>query len=174
MAAKTYNRIEEARRPVGGIIERLGPPPLERDYPTVEYILESRRPVRCLPRSESVNMREDRDFSKMGIDAFRWGYVHQLEPISSVEGRDVEWIGALQVRHPKAGLKLPDKYDGISDDELADRYWCGTLSKNPSVEYVTKAAKVVSVEEHLSPVRISGLDEALRQVAAYDEKTSNS
>src|SRR5271155_4435249 len=101
MAAKTYNRIEKDKRPFGGIFTRSGPPPLNQDYPVVESILERRRPAECLSRSESVNMREDRDFSMMGIDTFDNGYVHQLEPLGPVETRDVVWIGALQARYPK-------------------------------------------------------------------------
>lgn len=44
MAAKTYNRIEKDRRPLGDIITRSGPPPLDQDYAIVEAILERRRP----------------------------------------------------------------------------------------------------------------------------------
>jgi hypothetical protein len=80
VAADTYNRIERHKRHVGQLITRSGPPPLERDYAVVEAILESRRPAERLSRSESVNMRRDRDFSLMGIDSFDNGYVHQLEP----------------------------------------------------------------------------------------------
>jgi hypothetical protein len=176
MGDKTYNRIEEARRVVDDIIARCGPPPLERDYATVECILERRRPDKCLPRSESVNMREDRDFSMMGIDAFDSGYIHQLKPLGTVEERDVKWIGALQVRHPKPNIRIncPDKYEGVSDNDLADWYWCGKLSDIPSVEYVTEKARVVSVDEHPSPVHPSKLDEALKQVSAYDQKIFNS
>jgi hypothetical protein len=174
MAVKTYNRIEKDKRPVGDIITRSGPPPLEQDYAVVEAILGSRRPAKCLSRSESVNMREDRDFRMMGIDTFNNGYVHRLEPLGPVEARDVEWIGALQARYPKSGLNLCDKYNGVSDDELADRYWRGELSGRPSVEHATKEAKVVSVEDQLSPVRPSKMAEALKRVAAYDEKSAKS
>lgn len=170
MAAKTYNRIEENQRELGTIITRRGPPPLGKDYSTVEQILERRRPKRCLPRSQSVNMRDDRDFSMMGIDTFDRGYVHQLEPLSKVEERDVEWIGALQVRYSRSELKLTDKYKCITDDQLADRYWNGTLSESPSVEYATEEARVVSVEEDLSPVRPSRWEVALRQVAENGNK----
>lgn len=166
MAAKTYNRIEPSKRSLGGIITRSGPPPLEQDYAIVEAILESRRPSQCLPRSESVNMREDRDFSLMGID-FDAGYVHQLEPLGTIEARDVEWIGALQRRYPKQGLHLPDKYPGVPDEELADRYWRGELSVSPSIEIAAKEAKVVSVEVQLSPVRPSSWADALKHVTAY-------
>lgn len=116
-------------------------------------------------------MREDRDFSLMGINTFNHGYVHQLEPLGPVEARDVEWIGALQRRYSKPSLKLSDKYPGVTDDELADRYWRGTLSAKPSVELATKEAKVVSVEDQLSPVRPSSWAEALNQVAAYDKSS---
>ena len=164
MLAKTYKRIEKDKRPVGEVITRSGAPPLEKDYAAVETILESRRPSRCLSRSESVNMREDRDFSLMGID-FDSGYVHLVEPLGPVEARDVKWIGALQARYPKGGLTLRDKYCGVSDDELADRYWRGERSAEPSVEHVTNEARVVSVDDELSPVRPSKWTEALKQVA---------
>lgn len=155
MAAKTYNRIEGNKRTPGDIITRSGPPPLDKDYAGVEAILERRRPPECLSRSESVNMREDRDFSLMGIDTIEQGYVHQLEPLGPVEARDVEWIGALQRRYPKRTLNLKDKYPGVSDDELAERYWSGELSASPSIEFAAKEAIVVSVEDELSPVRPS-------------------
>jgi hypothetical protein len=170
MAAKMYNRIEKDRRPLGDIIMRSGPPPLSQDYAVVEKILESRRPPACLSRSESVNMREDRNFSLMGIDTIDAGYVHQIEPLGPVEARDVEWIGALQRRYPKRGLNLTDKYPSVSDDELADRYWRGELSASPSIEIAAKEAKVVSVEEQLSPVRPSPWADVLKQVAAHDNK----
>jgi hypothetical protein len=162
MAAKTYNRIEEVKRAVGCVITRSGTPPLAQDYAVVECILESRRPAKCLSRSLSVNMREDRDFSMMGIGTFTCGYVHQLEPLGPVEARDVVWIGALQVRFPKSGLTLPDRYPGLSDDELADRYWRGELSVKPSVEHATKEARVVSVDDVLSRVRPSKWEAVLK------------
>jgi hypothetical protein len=174
MVAKTYNRIEKDKRLVGDVITRNGPPPLDKDYAVVEAILESRRPAECLSRSESVNMRDDRDFSMMGIHTFEKGYVHQVEPLGAVEARDVEWIGALQARYPKGGLNLPDKYRGVSDDELADRYWRGERSARPSVEHATKKAKVVSREDELSLVHPSKLEEAFKQVAAHYKKIPNS
>lgn len=172
MKVKTYNRIEKIRRELGSIITRRGTPPLEEDFPTVESILEKRRPNGCLSRSESVNMREGRDFSRMGIDTFENGYVHQIEALSAVEKRDVAWIGALQGRYPKGNLKHTEKYKNLSDDQIADRYWDGALSENPSWEYATAKAKVVSVEGDLSPVRPAQLKDALKRVAEYGNNHS--
>lgn len=165
---KTYNRIEGDKRKVGDIITRSGPPALHNNYPKVEEILERNRPASCVPRGESVNMRPDRDFKAMGIDKFDYGYVHQVEPIDPVEVRDIEWIGALQARYPKSGVRLPEKYPGVSDDELAQRYWRGELSKKPRTEYATRSAKVLSVEDELT--RVNGpheMEDALKKVAEY-------
>lgn len=167
---KTYNRIEENKREVGFRMTRNSPAALEKDYPTVEAILERRRPEGCVSRRNSVNMREDRDFRTMGIEGFEHGYVHQLEPTKPVEVRDVVWIGALQARYPKNNLPLRDQYPGVSDDELADRYWRGELSASPSTECVTEEAIVISVEDKLSPVRPRVMADAMRQVFAYDKK----
>jgi hypothetical protein len=109
----------------------------------------------------------------MGINAIDHGYVHQLEPLGPVEARDVEWIGALQRRYLKKNLKLTDKYPGVSDDELADRYWRGELSASPSIEIATKEAKVVSVEDELSPVRPSKWGDALKHVAIDGSRDSD-
>ena len=53
---------------------------------------------------------------------------------------------------------------------LADHYWRGDPSANPSFEYATKAVKVIAVEDELSPVAPSRWAEALERVAAYDKK----
>ena len=168
---KTYNRIEGNKRKVGDIITRSGPPALHNNYPKVEEILERNRPASCVPRGESVNMRPDRDFKAMGIDQFDQGYVHQVEPIHPVAVRDIAWIGALQVRYPKPGLVLPEKYPDVSDDELAQRYWREQLSEKPKTEYATRSAKVLSVEDKLT--RVNGpheMEEALKRVAANGKK----
>lgn len=169
MTAKTYNRIAKDKKPIGHVFTRSGPPPLEKDYALVETLLERRRPKDKLSRNEAVNMRNDRNFSMMGIDAYDHGYVHEVEPVGEVTEHDVEWIGALQRRYPKSGVNLPDKYPKLSDDEIVDRYWNGTKSASPSMEFHAKEAKVVAVDDELSPVRPpSGMAKALDEVRAYD------
>lgn len=167
MERKIYKRIEKQQLQLGNIITRDCAPPLAEDYPCVESILESQRPDGCLSRSKSVNMRDDRDFSRMGIDTFEEGYVHEIEPLTAVEKRDVTWIGVLQARYPKGNLKLTEKYTSLSDKQVADNYWGGTLSDNPALEYATEKAKVVFVEFDLSPVRPDQLADAFKQVAEH-------
>jgi hypothetical protein len=166
---KKYYRMEKVPREVGDIFMRSGDPPLAGNHPHVELILARQKPEMCLPRGESINMREDRDFLLMGIEGDS-GYVHELEPLCPVETRDVAWIGALQERYPSGTRPPRDNCPGLSDDQIASRYWSGSLSDKPSLEFATKKAKVISVDEEPSLVRPSPFAEALKQVRAFEKK----
>lgn len=166
-AASAYYRIEKDRKPIGYTFHRSGPAPLEKGFPLLEALLEQRRPEDKLSRKKAVNMRNDRDFSMMGIDTFDLGFVHQVEPNGSVTEHDVAWIGALQRRQLNGTVTLKDKYPNLSDNELVDKYWSGVRSSSPSMEFHTLEAVVVSVDTDPSPLRPSRMEDALKKVRAF-------
>lgn len=168
--AKSYNRIAKGKKPIGYVFRRNGTAPLAKDYAKVEDILERYKPTEKLSRNEAVNMRDDRNFSMMGIDAYDEGYVHQVQPLGDVTEHDVEWIGALQRRYPKSGMPIKEKYADLSDQELAENYWNGVKSKFPSMEFHATEATVINVDDQPLAVRPSAMEEALRMVRAYDCK----
>jgi hypothetical protein len=152
MSNKTYYRIAKRKYAKGEIIKGREKRPLEDKEPLVEEILEQRRPVDCPDRGDSVYMREEREFSTVGV-TYDEGYVHEVEPIGKVDKRDLTWIGAIQRRHYKNALLRNNEYPTFSDTEIADKYWSGEASDKPLWEWVVKEAKVIDVDNDLSRVR---------------------
>jgi hypothetical protein len=152
MSSKIYYRIAKTRYATGDVMKGLGERPLQSTEPSVEDILEQRRPTHCPYRGDSVYMREDRRFSRVGVP-FSEGYVHEVEPIGDVYKRDLAWIGILQRRHHKNPHLQRNEHPELSDAEVADKYWAGEASDNACWEYVANEAKVVDVDKDLSPVR---------------------
>jgi hypothetical protein len=156
--ARKYNRIEKQQKPIGHIFGPTGVFPLGAETPEVEECLERNRPAHCLRRDNCVYMREDRDFSRMGL-SYAEGYVHQINPIGPVEQRDVTWIGYLQLllnRNPRIRAVSEEQRmarHGLTNDELAQRYWQGMVSSTPNLEQVTSQAEVVEVDSFLSSVK---------------------
>lgn len=151
MSTKTYYRIAEKKYAKDGITKGRGTRPLE-DEPLVEEILEKQRPADCPDRGDSVYMREEREFSTVGVP-YDEGYVHTVEPIGKVDKRDLAWIGVIQRRHHRNERLLKEPCPELSDAQLADKYWSGEASNKPSWEWVAKEAKVVDVDSDLSHVR---------------------
>jgi hypothetical protein len=100
MSSKTYYRIAERKYAKGYIMRGRGTRPLEDKEPFVEQILGQRRPDDSPDRGDSVYMREEREFSTVGVP-YDEGYVHEVVPIGKVDQRDLAWIGILQRRHHK-------------------------------------------------------------------------
>lgn len=129
--AKTYKRIAEQRNSEGHIFGATGVFPLWAEAAEVEDCLERNRTALCLRRDSCVYMRADRDFSWMGL-TYREGYVHQVVPKGPVEQRDVTWIGYLQLLlNPNPRIRAVSEQQrmsrhGLTNDELAQRYWAGT------------------------------------------------
>jgi hypothetical protein len=152
MSAKRYYRISEKKYAKGEIIQGRGKKPLADKEPLVEHILDNRRPADSPGRGDSVYMREEREFSSVGV-TFDEGYIHEVEPIGKVEKRDLNWVGVLQRRHHKNERLRTDGFPLLSDSDIADKYWSGEASDNPSWEWVAKEAKVIDVDCALSRVR---------------------
>jgi hypothetical protein len=152
MSSKTYYRIAERKYAKDEIIRGRGKSPLEAKEPLVEEILEQRRPADCPDRGDSVYMREEREFSTVGV-TYDEGYVHEVEPIGEVDKRDLAWIGVIQRRHHKNELLRKNEYPTLSDTEIADKYWSGEASDKPLWEWVATEAKVIDVDNDLSRVR---------------------
>ena len=152
MNATTYYRIAERKYTKDKIMKGRGDRPLANNFPAVEAILESRRPSESLDRGDSVYMREDRDFNSVGV-TFDEGYIHQIEPLGKVDKRDLTWIGVLQRRNHKDTWLRKNSYPLLSDVDVADNYWSGKASDNPSWEWITKEARVLEVDSGSSRVR---------------------
>ncbi|MDK1378189.1 MULTISPECIES: hypothetical protein [unclassified Sinorhizobium] len=164
---KTYNRIAREVHPVGHIFRGYGVLPLAA-YAEVEDALARNRPAASPPRSDCVYMKEDLDFSSVGVD-YEEGYVHTVEPQGDVERRDIYWIGVLVKRYAKSAQMRKDIEPHLSDDEVAQRYWGGTASPSPTWEFIATEATVVGVNSTLVPVRPgSVLERALN--ATLDKK----
>jgi hypothetical protein len=152
MITKTYYRIAEKKNAIGDLMKGRGVRPLANTESQVEEILEARRPPDCPDRGDSIYMREEREFSTVGV-TFDEGYVHKVEPLGKVDKRDLAWIGIIQRRHHKNDLLRKDVLVGLSDSDIADRYWRGEASSKPLWEWVAKEAKVIDVDDDLSRVR---------------------
>jgi hypothetical protein len=118
--------------------------------PKVEQFVESRQKPNQLDRSKAVYFRDDdKDFSSLGLP-YDEGFVHVVEPIGTVERRDVSWLGELQKRmhnNPmvqNAGAENRREFAGLSNEELADNYLSGVLSNSPVLEYLAEAVTVVA------------------------------
>jgi len=150
-----YYRIAMQQMPIGYIFGPTGIFPLGTEARELEECLERNRPACCLQRDGCVYMREDRDFSRMGL-SYAEGYVHVVEPIGPVQQRDVTWIGHLQLLlNPSADIRALSEAQrmrrhGLTNDELAQKYWQGSGSPAPHWEHVTSSAKVVEVDSFQS------------------------
>jgi hypothetical protein len=156
MSAKTYYRIADKKYAEDDIMKGQGKRPLEGGEPLVEELLEQQRPADCPDRGDSVYMREEREFSTMGL-SYDEGYVHKVEPIGKVHRRDVAWIGVIQRRHHKDKRLRKDSCPELSDAQLAEKYWKGEASKTPMWEWIAKEAKVIEVESTPARVRAKSL-----------------
>lgn len=158
---KTYNRIAKDQHAVGHAFMGRGVAPLLKEHPHVEAFLELHRPPHCMARKDTTYMREDRDFSMMGLqDWYTEGYVHQVEPKGPVEKRDVRWIGALQALMARSEMaskyyaaRRKTMFEGLSNEEIAEAYWTGRESREPSWEFVTIEGEVIAVDDKPSPLK---------------------
>lgn len=146
-----YYRIASKAHPVGHVFKGHGVLPLAA-YTEVEDALGRNKPTASPSRDDCTYMRPDKDFSAVGVD-YDDGCVHEVEPVGPVEQRDIYWIGVLVKRHSKSPQMRADLEPALTDDEVAERYWNGSASKNPTWEWVAKEATVISVDPTLVPVR---------------------
>lgn len=137
-----YKRIAQERSCVGDIMTGRGTAPLTDRFSKVEAILERNKPSNAPNRGQSVFMRDDEDFSGVGV-TYSKGYVHVVEPVGSVFKRDTYWIGVLQKRYIKDRRFRNDLESTLSDDEVAKNYWTGHASAKPIWEWVAEKVKVI-------------------------------
>lgn len=156
MSAKTYKRMSKDEVEVGNVFKGRGEAIVDQD---VEDILEDARPAGALSRIECTYMREDEDFSMMGLP-YTYGYVNEVEPVGDVQKHDVAWLGAIQKRRIKDPRFKKDLYPGVTDKELAERYWSGEPTEKPDWEYVAKEARTVTAGttlQHKNPNSIEAM-----------------
>jgi hypothetical protein len=153
MGEPKYYRMAQEKHDKGARFTGQNEYPLTSSgYEDVEKILEGRRPNNCFARSESVYMRDDRDFAKLGIP-YEKGFIHEVDPLGKLEKRDLAWIGVLQGRYPKTKRYVADPCQEITDSEIADMYWSGKATENPVWEWIARDAVVVHVDELATNVR---------------------
>jgi hypothetical protein len=152
MNTKTYYRIAMKKCAPDDIMKGRGKRPLEDTEPLVEELLERHRRPSCPDRGDSVYMREEREFSTLGV-TFNEGYVHTVEPIGKVDRRDLAWIGVIQCRYHRNERLRKELCPELSDAQVADKYWSGEASNKPSWEWVAKEVRVVDVDNNKSRVR---------------------
>lgn len=153
MAKTEFYRIAERKYAKGHVFRGIGKSPLQDRFPEVETILERRRPKCKCSRADSVYLKDDKDFGRVGV-TFREGYIHTVEPNRVNDRRDLGWTGVLQKRYfpePRFGkMLLPD----LTDDQVADKWWAGEASNAPVWEWVTEEAIVVDVDDNPTFVRL--------------------
>jgi hypothetical protein len=142
-----YYRVAENRHAKGHVFKGSGKRPLQDRFPHVEEIFERRRPKDKDDRGHSVYLKDDKDFSKVGV-TYDEGYLHTVDPVGEVEQRDLVWTGILQKRYIKDSRFQKNLRPDLSDDQVADKWWAGEGSETPNWEWVTKEAVVVEVEEN--------------------------
>jgi hypothetical protein len=142
---KPFYRISNDKYPKGYVFRGSGKRPLQDRFPEVEDILEGRRPKDKDDRGNSVYLREDKDFSKVGV-TYGEGYIHTVDPVGRVERRDLVWTGILQKRYIQDERFRKDLRPDLSDDQVADKWWAGEGSETPDWEWVAPQATVVDVE----------------------------
>jgi len=139
-----FYRVARTRYEVGHVFKGSNKYPLQDRFPEVETILERNRPKGKANRAESIYLREDEDFSKAGL-TYAKGFVHTVETKDNVERRDLVWTGILQKRYFQDERFRRDECPGLSDDEVAKKWWAGEASQSPDWEWITECATVVAV-----------------------------
>ena len=146
MVKKQYYRIAKDRHSKGHVFSGSGLRPLQDRFPKVEDILERCRPKGKEDRGNSVYLKENKDFSKVGV-TYGEGYIHTVDPVGEVERRDLVWTGILQKRYIKDERFQKDLRPDLTDDQVADKWWAGQASETPDWEWVASGATVVEVDD---------------------------
>jgi hypothetical protein len=146
MPKKKYYRIAREKNPKGHVFRGSGKRPLQDRFPEVEDILERRRPKGKNDRGNSIYLKEDKDFSKVGA-TYGQGYVHTVDPIGDVEQRDLVWIGILQKRYFPDERFRKNLQPDLTDDQVADKWWAGEGRETPNWEWVAQEVTVLDVED---------------------------
>ncbi len=141
----TFYRIAETKHTVGQVFKGRGVRPLADRFHQVEEIFERRRPPGKLDRGDCVYVRDKIDFERVGI-TYSQGFIHTIKPIGDFERRDLRWTGILQMRHIRDERLRKGHAPGLTDEEIADRWWRGEASNEPDWEWVGKEAQIVAVE----------------------------
>ena len=131
MARKIFYHMSRTKLPINTPLKSRGSTHVD---PHVEKMLTARKPDPSIARSEGVYLGETEDASRHGL-TYDYGYLHTVEPVGDLQRRDSNWVGQLQLRHhrnPKMVQMQDKRLIGISDEQIADRYWAGEASPNPN------------------------------------------
>ena len=115
----------------------------------VEEILERNRPRHGqISRSAAVFVSESASSSRNGLP-YSGGHLHEVEVSEPATRHDNGWIGELQRRHhPNSAIRTSIRpfpgTDGLTDDEIAQKYWVGDPSGKPSWEILCPSATVIT------------------------------
>lgn len=95
-------------------------------------------------------------FTNIGVQSSE--YVYEFTPATEPSKHDWYWARELHARHPPliGGRKIqfrtfqPDPlYVSLTDEEIAERYWSGTASREPRWEYLTD--RILAADCVISP-----------------------
>lgn len=140
-----FYHISPIQLSIGQMIGGTGKRPLQERHPVTEDILGERRPTEEVDRGNSVYLRQNRDFSTVGVTYYQ-GYLHIVEPIGTIRRRDLVWTGILQERHARDMRFRKDRCPHLTDVEIADLWWAGEGSDQPDWEFLVEEASIMEVE----------------------------
>lgn len=152
MMKKHYYHIAKDKHAKDHVFKGCGKRPLQDRFPKVEEILERCRPKGKVDRGNCVYLRDNTDFSKAGV-TYDKGYIHTVDPVGEAERRDLVWTGVLQKRYFEDERFRQDLRPGLTDDQVAGKWWAGEGSDTPNWEWVATEAAVLDVEVEPAIVR---------------------
>lgn len=126
----------------------------------MESILARRKPDDAIDRTNAVYLSETNDPSLFGL-TYDQGYIHTVAVKGKVQKRDTNLVGELQKRHHANPLiaKLADqRLAALSDDEVADKYYAGEPSQQPTWEYLAEGGTVEEVADEPVKIRSKSAD----------------
>lgn len=147
MAYKLYH-FSKTKIPSGQFLRPTGTHHLPEE---IETLLAQTKPKHCIARPECVFVSEEEGCEFHGLP-FTEGFLHQVEPVGSIERRDNAWLGVLQLRHskwPRLKESGEKKYPELSNEQICRNYWNGVASDTPNWEI---AAEKIMVNECLDEV----------------------
>lgn len=116
----------------------------ENDWQNTDFYkpLEKYRPANMLSHHASVFMTDNDEDVDLAGGGTEWLFV--VEPLGPVQKHDLNWGSEIS-------MLISDGYDinSLEVKQAAQNYWSGKPHPNESVwEYLTPAAKIVSVEPY--------------------------
>lgn len=152
-----YYLMRPDKIPVG---EHVRPTQKQIVSKEIDELLKETMPVDHRSRHDSVFVMAEPEFSRAGL-TYDKGFVHIVKPSNLRGPYDYNWIGVLQSRSgdytlSPARMSEISRYGGLSDEQIAEKYWNQEESQFPFREFLASEAEIVSHwKEELVLVRSS-------------------